>query len=146
MKKIFFSLIVLSFMVPVGVVLAVAPPIDAVDFSKPPVDAVDTSRKGSDSTKLQNPLKVDSIEGVILLAANIAIYIGVALAILVIIFIGFRYVLAQGKPEEIKKVHAWFMWTIIGLAVLISAGVIVEIVKTTLIDSGVVKKEAFLKP
>ncbi len=94
-------------------------------------------------SKLQNPLKVDSIEAVILLVVDIMVYVGVSFAILAMIFVGFKFVTAQGKPDEITKAKEWFMWIIIGLAVLISAKVIVEIVKNTLVNSGVVN-EGFL--
>ena len=97
------------------------------------------------SAKLQNPLKVNSIEAVILLAVDIMIYVGVSFAILALIFVGFKFVMAQGKPEEINKAKEWFLWIIIGLAVLISAKVIVEIVQNTLVKSGVVN-QGFLKP
>lgn len=88
--------------------------------------------------KLQNPLKVDSISAVILLVVDIMVYVGVSFAILAIIFVGFKFVMAQGNPAEITKAKEWFLYIIIGLAVLISSKVIVEIVKNTLIKSGVV--------
>lgn len=110
------------------------------------VNKTTTGGTGSNvSAKLQNPLKVNSIEAVILLAVDIMIYVGVSFAILALIFVGLKFVMAQGKPEEINKAKAWFLWIIIGLAVLISAKVIVEIVQNTLVKSGVVN-QGFLKP
>lgn len=91
--------------------------------------------------KLQNPLKVTSIKEVIFLAVNIMVYIGVSFAILAIIFVGFKFVMAQGKPEEISKAKEWFLYIIIGLAILISAKVIVEIIQNTLVKSGVVNEK-----
>ncbi|HEY9583711.1 MAG TPA: hypothetical protein VJI66_01970 [Candidatus Paceibacterota bacterium] len=93
--------------------------------------------------KLCNPLKVKSIEEAILLAVDIAIYIGVAFAILAIIFVGFKFVAAQGNETKLKDAKLWFLWIVIGLAVLISARVIVEIIKNTLIASEVVNKDVF---
>ncbi len=95
--------------------------------------------------KLQNPLKADSIQDVIFLAVDIAMYLGMAFAILSIIFVGFKFVSAQGKPEEISKAKEWLLWIVIGLAVLISARVMVDIIRNTLVESGVVQKD-FLKP
>lgn len=92
------------------------------------------------STKLQNPLRVDSISEVIILAVDIMIYVGVSFAILAIIFVGFKFIMAQGNSEKLKDAKMWFMWIIIGLAILISSKVIVEIVKNTLVKSGVVNQ------
>lgn len=97
----------------------------------------------SGDSKLQNPLNVDSIEALLLLIVDIAIYIGTAFAILAIIFVGFKFVMAQGKPEKISEAKMWFFYIIIGLAVLISSKVIVEIVKNTLVESGVVERNIF---
>ncbi|MEK7184795.1 MAG: hypothetical protein AAB683_01515 [Patescibacteria group bacterium] len=94
-------------------------------------------------TPLQNPLKVGSIEGVIFLAVDIAIYIGVSFAILAIIFVGFKFVMARGDQTALKNAKEWFMYIIIGLAILISARVTVEIVQNTLIKSGVVNEKLF---
>ena len=94
-------------------------------------------------TKLRNPIKADSIEEVILLIVDIMVYLGVALAILSIIWVGFLFVLAQGNPKKIEDARRYFFYIIIGLAVLISARVIVEIVENTLIQSGVVEQGVF---
>jgi len=93
--------------------------------------------------RLTNPLKAGSVEEVIYLAVDLAVYFGVILAMLAIVFIGFKFVLAQGKPEEIKEAKMWFFYVIIGLAILISSKVIVEIIQNTFIQSGVVNKEVF---
>ena len=93
--------------------------------------------------KIQNPLNVDSIEDVILLLVDILIYIGVCFAILAIIWVGFQFVLAQGNPEKIKDAKRWFFYIIIGLAILISAKVIIEVVENTLVGAGVVNENAF---
>lgn len=95
--------------------------------------------------KLENPLRVDSIEAVIFLAVDIMIYVGVAFAILAIIFVGFKFVMAQGNSDKLTEAKQWFLYIIIGLAVLISAKVIVEIVENTLIESGVVNED-FWRP
>lgn len=97
-------------------------------------------------TKLQNPLKADSVEEIIFLAVDVAMYLGAIVAVLLIIFVGFKFVFAQGKAEELKKAKMWLLYIVIGLAILISAKVIVEIVKNTLVKSGVVDKTVFTLP
>ncbi len=100
----------------------------------------------AESTKLQNPLKADNVQQVILLAVNVAIYVGVSFAILAIIFVGFKFVFAQGNEAKLKEAKFWLLYIIIGLAILISAKVIVEIVANTLVKSGVVNEDVFKLP
>lgn len=94
-------------------------------------------------TKIENPLKVNSVQQVIYLAVDIATYAGVAFAILALIYVGFKFVMAQGSEDKLKEAKSWFLYIIVGLAILISAKVIVEIVKNTLSDAGVVDKSVF---
>lgn len=93
--------------------------------------------------KLQNPLRANSVSEVIFLAVDLAVYIGVAFATLAIIFVGFKFVMAQGDPKAISEAKSWFFGIIVGLAILISAKVTVEIIKNTFINAGVVDKNAF---
>lgn len=113
--------------------------------SSPNVNTVSSTPSNPISTKLENPLKVESIRDVIFLVVDLAIWLGTAFAILAIIFVGFKFIYAQGKPEEIKEAKMWFMYIIIGLAILISAKTITVIIQNTLVDSGVVNKDAFGK-
>lgn len=96
--------------------------------------------------KLQNPLNVESIEEVIYLAIDILIYVGVAFAIIAIIYTGFKFVWAQGNPKEIEEAKRRFFYILIGLAILISSRVIVEIIRTTLRQAGVVKENTLINP
>lgn len=113
---------------------------DSTGRSGPDDSTNGTTQSSQPAQKLQNPLKVNSIGAVIILAVDIMIYVGISFAILAIIFVGFKFVMAQGNPTEISKAKEWFLYIIIGLAVLISSRVIVEIVQNTLLKSGVVKE------
>ncbi len=149
MKKIITILILLSLIFSFNTSYAQevgGPSKPTSEIGGPSKPIVPAKKPTQNYQRLENPIKVDSIEAVILLAVDIAIYIGVAFAILAIIFVGFKFVYARGKPEEISKAREWLMWIIIGLAVLISARVMVEIVKNTLIESGVVNENVFKKP
>ena len=151
MKKIIFSLIILISLVSVNLVFAV----DAGSTGLPTAGSTGVPTAGSTgidkpianqntpTPTLQNPLNASSIQEVILLAVDLAIYIGTAFAVLVLIFIGFKFVLAQGNPEKLKEARRWFLWVIVGLAILIISKVMVEIVKNTLIKAGVTKPEFF---
>jgi len=101
------------------------------------------NNSNSSFSKISNPLKVGSIRDVIFLLVDIAVYLGGAFAVLAIIYVGFEFVLAQGKPEKIKEAKMKFLYIIVGLAILISAKAIVVIVQNTLVNSGVVDKSVF---
>lgn len=87
---------------------------------------------------LQNPLKADSIGALVKDFVDILSYIAVILAVLVIIYIGFSFVMARGRPEEMKRLKIWLGWTVIGVAVIIGARVIVDVVINTLSSTGTV--------
>lgn len=96
--------------------------------------------------KLINPLKSDfggSIENLILSLVDLAIFAGTILVVFVFIWIGFKFVMAQGDPGAINEAKEWFLYAVIGTALLISSKVIVEIVKNTLISAGVVDERIF---
>ena len=150
LNKIIIIAIVFTFIFQINTVFAVESnkTPDAVGSNKTP-DAVGTNKQdpalntGQSLVKLQNPLNAGNIQDVIYLAIDLAIYLGVAFAVIAIVYVGFKFILAQGKPEDIKEAKMWFFYIIIGLAILISSKVIVEIVKTTFINSGVVDKNVF---
>ena len=138
MKKKLASILLLLTLMPGAVSFA-----QDATVNKPTTDATvnkPATQTNQPAQKLQNPLKVDSIKAVILLAVDIMIYVGIAFAILAIIFVGFKFVMAQGNPDKISEAKEWFLYIIIGLAVLISARVIVDIVQNTLTKSGVVNE------
>lgn len=96
-----------------------------------------------DAATLQNPLKVNSIQDVIFLAVDLSIYVGTSFAVLALIYVGFKFVAAQGNEKELIAAKQWLFYIVIGLAILISSKVIVVIVKNTLINSGVVDSKVF---
>jgi Sec-independent protein secretion pathway component TatC len=95
------------------------------------------------ANQLCNPLKVNSIQDVLFLIVNIATYIGVILGVLALIWVGFKFIAAQGKPEELKDARRFFYAVVIGIAILIGASAIVTIIKNTLTTAGVVQSGVF---
>lgn len=84
------------------------------------------------TTSIDNPIAADSFSELLALVLNIIIDIGTPIIILSIIFVGFNYVRAQGKPEAIKKSHEAFKWVMVGTAIVIGARVIVAIIESTI--------------
>lgn len=71
--------------------------------------------------KLQNPLKVDTIEGAISFFMSTIIKIALPFIVLFFIWAGFKFVTAQGKPDKITEAKKMFWYTIIGTLLILGA-------------------------
>lgn len=87
---------------------------------------------------LQNPLKVNSIGGLVKNFVEIFSYLAVIFAVLVLIYVGFSFVMARGKPEETKRLKLWLGWTVVGIAVIIGARLMIDVVINTLSATGTI--------
>ena len=91
------------------------------------------SGRGDDDSKISNPLGDNNsnifefIETVI----TAAIQLGAVLAVLAIIYAGFLFVTAQGEEAKIETAKKVLLYTAIGIAILLGARVIVEVIKGT---------------
>ncbi len=84
------------------------------------------------SPKLQNPLSVGSDICTVLIAIlNIVVRIGSIIAVLLIIWCGYKFIEAQGNPTKLTSAKKAFMWTIVGTAVLLGSSVIANVVVNT---------------
>ena len=95
---------------------------------------------------LPNPLCVSSISSILYLAVDIATYIGVVLAVIFLIYAGFKYIAARGNPAKITEAHHFLLAVIIGIAILIGARAIVSVIENTLTSAGVVNSSVFNTP
>lgn len=102
-----------------------------------PSGSMGTTNKSS-VFSLQNPLKVDSLGGLIQAFVQIFTYLVVILAVLALVYVGLRYILARGNPDEMTRLSNWLLWIVVGVAIVIGARIIVSIVINTLGASGVV--------
>ena len=57
--------------------------------------------------------------------------LGAIVVVFFIVFSGFKYVMAQGNPAEISKVHTMLLWTAVGAAVLLGAQTIADVIQNT---------------
>lgn len=84
--------------------------------------------------KIDNPFKggasLTNILNVFL--ENIIMPLATVLVVLAIIYSGFKFVMAQGDPGEIKKAREGLMYVLIGAAILLGATGISAAVKGTL--------------
>jgi hypothetical protein len=83
------------------------------------------------SQGLRNPLRVSSIEELLELILDIVVTFSVPIIVFFLIYSGFLYVMAQGKPDKIKTATTAFTWTIIGGVIVLGASVILTVITNT---------------
>lgn len=94
--------------------------------------------EGGVSNTLQNPLKVDSIPALIKNVMDIFTYLAIIVAVIMFIVVGLQFILARGNPEELKKAKNRFFMIVIGVAIILGAKVIIDIIINTISATGVV--------
>lgn len=93
---------------------------------------------GSGPCSVQNPLNVNSLCGFLKKVLEAVITIAIPIAVVFIIWAGFKFVLAQGNSTELKKARSNFLYTVIGIAVFLGAWLLVQVIALTLKELGVV--------
>jgi len=83
---------------------------------------------------ITNPLKAKSIQQLVDLILDVLIKIAVPVLVMAVIWVGFLYIKAQGKPEEITKANSAFFWTVIGAGVVLGAKIISLAIQNTVKD------------
>ena len=111
--------------------------IMSVFFSQlSPVLAINTEA----TFTISNPLagKVNSVSDLVKNFVEILSYLAVIAAVVLIIWVGFQYIMARGDSKKIGELKEWLLWIVVGLAIVIGARLIVDVVISTLASSGAV--------
>src|SRR3989344_7049485 len=85
---------------------------------------------------LDNPLgdKINDLPSFIYTILEVVFQIGAILSVLAIIYVGFLFVSARGDPEKLVTARKAFLYTIIGIAVLLGATLIASVIDSTVTD------------
>ena len=85
---------------------------------------------------LDNPLgdKINDLPYFIYTILEVVFQIGAILSVLAIIYVGFLFVSARGDPEKLVTARRAFLYTIIGIAVLLGATLIASVIDSTVTD------------
>lgn len=94
-----------------------------------------TGTVGPPST-IQNPLKVGNFCQLIKLVLQAILVIGVPIAVVFLVIVGFKFIIARGNPGELDKAKADFLHTVIGIAIFIGAWAIAKLIAATLVALG----------
>ena len=89
---------------------------------------------GGGAITIDNPLKddIDTLPELVSIIVGAVVQVGVPVVALGIIYSGFLFVTARGKPEEINKAKDAFLWTVIGAMIVLGAFVVVEVIQGTI--------------
>lgn len=99
----------------------------------------DTTNIGEGITiAFRSAVSIKSVPDLILTFVDWIVQLGTVAVVLAFIYVGFQFVAAKGNPEGIKKARDAFFWTVVGTLVLIGSSVLVEVIKSTLIQADVI--------
>ncbi len=92
---------------------------------------------------LSNPLKVNSIGELLHSLVQVFTYLVILFAVIMFVYLGFQYVAfaAQGNSGKIGDLHNKFIWLVAGVAIVIGARVIIEVIINTLSATGTVSPD-----
>jgi hypothetical protein len=90
------------------------------------------------NTTLMNPLKSGtSLSSFLTGILGFLIQIGVVVVVLMVVYVGFKFVVAQGNESKITEARNMLTWTVIGAIVLLGAQVIATSIQATVNALGV---------
>lgn len=117
----------------------ITPPINGGGDITPPIHGGGDRAPSANcdpNTQLCNPLlnKYDTLCKVLTGILNLITQIGAIIAVILIIWSGFKFIFAQGNETKLTAAKKSFMTTIIGTALLLGASVIAEIVVKTVFE------------
>lgn len=87
----------------------------------------------AEEVKIINPIKSTTITELIKTILEGIIKIGMPIIVLAIIYCGFLFVSAQGKPESIEKAKSALLYTLIGAAILLGSWAIAQLITETVL-------------
>lgn len=88
---------------------------------------------------VENPLKgsITSFCGLLEALLRAAIVLGLPVAVLFLIYTGFKFIIARGNEKELGDAKRSLLYTIVGIGIFLGAWTIAQIIKNTLKSLGV---------
>ncbi|MBP7770334.1 MAG: hypothetical protein KA066_00245 [Candidatus Pacebacteria bacterium] len=125
----FGALIVASSAMPL---LALAQP----DINSPGSNPAINASGGSGTFTLADPLGNKNFCQLVKSLLDIILAIGIPVAVLFLVWSGFKFILARGRPAELEVARKNFYYVIIGIAVFLGAWTLAGIISTTVQSLG----------
>lgn len=80
---------------------------------------------------LLNPLKVNTIAELLELILQIVTIFALPIIVFFIIYSGFLFVTAQGKPDQITKARNALLWSVVGGVIILGANLLLAVIQGT---------------
>lgn len=81
---------------------------------------------------LVNPLdNINSLEDLLAKVLDAVVQLGIIAVTLALVFVGFKFVAAQGRDEELKSAKAALLWTVVGGLILLGVKAIALVIQET---------------
>ena len=81
---------------------------------------------------LKNPLKdIDSLEDMLQAILQAVVQLGAIILVIAIVYVGFKFVVAQGNEEKLTEARSALVWTVIGGLILLGAQAISLVIQET---------------
>lgn len=98
---------------------------------------------GDSGPIFSNPLKVDSIAGLLAIVLDVVVQIGLVVVVFFIILAGFNFVTARGDFSKITKAKEALIATFIGSAIVLGSYAIAKVLENTVnqLTAGTVSVE-----
>ncbi len=81
---------------------------------------------------IQNPLGVSSVCGLIKALLSGALQIGIPIAVLFIVYTGFKFVLARGNSEKLVEAQQSMLLTVIGIGIFLGTWLLAQVIANTI--------------
>lgn len=88
------------------------------------------------SYSVPNPLKAKSVAEFIEQVLKAVVVLGIPVAVLFIVFAGFKFVIAMGKPEALSEAKRNLGYTILGIGLFLAAWLIAQVIFNTVTRLG----------
>jgi len=85
---------------------------------------------------LVNPLGTASLQTLVVNILNILIQVGTYAIILMLVFVGYKFVAAQGNSYKLAEVRSMLLWTVIGGLILLGSKAIAMAIQATVTAVG----------
>lgn len=90
------------------------------------------TQSGNSVVGIQNPLKVDTICSALKLFLQALMTLAVPVAVLFLVYAGFLFVWARGKPQGLVHARRNLFYTILGIGIFMGAWLLGQVVANTL--------------
>lgn len=88
------------------------------------------------AVSIPDPLGEKTFTEILSAVTDLIVVIGLSVGVIMVIWSGILYTTAGGSEEKVTKARKTLIWTVVGIAILLSAKFIVDLIEKTLKGAG----------